>query len=348
MSGYIAQFGSLTKLNSLHKKLEYIQKIPGFEALGVVFYSKKTFLKSIGGSDFIASQSIQTEIGLEDLFELSINQFNRLGFNQTYKSNKIFKVILKNLYINEDKVGNIFLKIERNPDISYDSKIESIHYLAEHLEGFISSKYSSFKAKQQERVLSNKLLEIESLIDLTEIIYNQNDNVEGLFENILFTFISTLNASSGMIVLKDEKSGFFNVISNFNIPEQNTSRKIIRASKGIMKELNSTMSSILVDDDSKNINGKLRSGWDFVRADEYPNENYPSVETGKYAGVIGVGGLVLARIPEELAKQREAYYQQITADRNEALENDVLKEQHPSMPINQERQTRVTFGGTKK
>ena len=102
------------------------------------------------------------------------------------------------------------------------------------------------------------------------------------------------------------------------------------------------------NDDSKNINGKLRSGWDFVRADEYPNENYPSVETGKYAGVIGVGGLVLARIPEELAKQREAYYQQITADRNEALENDVLKEQHPSMPINQERQTRVTFGGTKK
>lgn len=248
MSGYIAQFGSLTKLNSLHKKLEFIEKIPGFETLGVVFYSKKTFLKSIGGSDFIASQPIQTEIGLEDLFELSINQFNRLGFNQTYKSNKIFKVILKNLYLNEDKVGNIFLKIERNPDISYYSKIESIHYLAEHLEGFISSKYSSFKAKQQERVLSNKLLEIESLIDLTEIIYNQNDNVEGLFENILFTFISTLNASSGMIVLKDEKSGFFNVISNFNIPEQNTSRKIIRASKGIMKELNSDMSSILVDE----------------------------------------------------------------------------------------------------
>ena len=94
MSGYIAQFGSLTKLNSLHKKLEFIEKIPGFETLGVVFYSKKTFLKSIGGSDFIASQPIQTEIGLEDLFELSINNL-KLGFNQTYKSNKIFKVILK-------------------------------------------------------------------------------------------------------------------------------------------------------------------------------------------------------------------------------------------------------------
>ena len=101
-------------------------------------------------------------------------------------------------------------------------------------------------------------------------------------------------------------------------------------------------------DDTKNMSGKMRSGWELVRADEYPAETFPTVDEGRYAGVIGVGGLVLARIPEELAKQREAYFKQKTADRNEALENDVLKEQHPSMPINQERQTRVTFGGSKK
>jgi hypothetical protein len=101
-------------------------------------------------------------------------------------------------------------------------------------------------------------------------------------------------------------------------------------------------------DDTKNMSGKIRSGWDLVRADEYPDTDYPTVNEGRYAGVIGVGGLVLARIPEELAKQREAYFNQMTQDRNDALENDVLKEQHPSMPINQDRQTRVTFGGSKK
>ena len=101
-------------------------------------------------------------------------------------------------------------------------------------------------------------------------------------------------------------------------------------------------------DDTRNISGKIRSGWELVRADEYPDSDYPIVENGKHAGVIGVGGLVLARIPEELAKQREDYYRQMTADRNEALDSDLMKEQHPSMPINQERQTRVTFGGTKK
>ena len=101
-------------------------------------------------------------------------------------------------------------------------------------------------------------------------------------------------------------------------------------------------------DDTKNMSGKLRSGWELVRADEYPDSDFPTLDEGRYAGVIGVGGLVLARIPEELAKQREAYFDKRTADRNEALENDVLKEQHPSMPINQDRQTRVTFGGSEK
>jgi PAS domain S-box-containing protein len=251
MSGYIGQFSYLTKLSTLTKKLEFIRQQTGFESLGVVYYTKKTLLKYIGGLEFTAPQPIQKDIGLEDLFELSINQFNKLGFNQTLKNNKNFKVILKNLYLDEEPIGYIFLKTERELQTSNENKIESIIYLAEHFDGFISSKYSGYKSKQQSRILSNKLLEIESLIDLTEIIYNQNDNIKGLFENILFTFISTLNASSGMIVLKDEKSGFFNVISIFNIPEQDSSRKIIRASKGILKELNTNMTSVLVEEVKK-------------------------------------------------------------------------------------------------
>ena len=105
---------------------------------------------------------------------------------------------------------------------------------------------------------------------------------------------------------------------------------------------------LLGQEDTKNVGVRLREGFEFVRADEYPDQNFPHAETGKYAGVIGVGGLVLARIPEELARQREAYFAKQTQDRDDAVKNDVLKEQHPSMPINSERQTRVTFGGTRK
>ena len=101
-------------------------------------------------------------------------------------------------------------------------------------------------------------------------------------------------------------------------------------------------------DDSSNMSAKLRSGFELVRADEYSEVDYPTVQDGKYKGVIGVGGLLLARIPEEIVKSREEYFRQQTQDRNDAIENDLMKEQHPSMPINNDRQTRVTFGGNKK
>ena len=101
-------------------------------------------------------------------------------------------------------------------------------------------------------------------------------------------------------------------------------------------------------DDSSNMSAKLRSGFELVRADEYSEIDYPTVNDGKYKGVIGVGGLLLARIPNEVVKSREEYFRKQTQDRNDAIDNDLMKEQHPSMPINNDRQTRVTFGGTKK
>ena len=100
--------------------------------------------------------------------------------------------------------------------------------------------------------------------------------------------------------------------------------------------------------DSKNIYGRLREGYELVRADEYTDSDYPVVSEGKYKGVIGVGGLLLARIPEELAKARADYQKKLTEGQDEAVESDLLREQHKSMPIDVERQSRVTFGGTKK
>ena len=101
-------------------------------------------------------------------------------------------------------------------------------------------------------------------------------------------------------------------------------------------------------DDTKNMAGKLRSGYELVRADEYPETDYPAINDGKYKGVIGVGGLLLARISIELVKSREEYFNNLTKAKDEAIDNDLLKEQHPGMPIDVDRQTRVTFGGTKK
>ena len=100
--------------------------------------------------------------------------------------------------------------------------------------------------------------------------------------------------------------------------------------------------------DTKKVSGRIREGYELVRSDEYPDQDYPIVEDGKYKGVIGVGGLVLARVPEEIAQQRSDYYAQQHKEKVEAMDNDLMKEEHPSMPIDIDRQSRVTFGGSKK
>ena len=101
--------------------------------------------------------------------------------------------------------------------------------------------------------------------------------------------------------------------------------------------------------DTKNVTSRLREGYELVRAEEVENSSdYPVLEEGKYKGVIGVGGLLLAKVPIEIAKQRQDYMTRRHEDRNDAVENDLMKEQDKRMPINVDRQSRVTFGGTKK
>jgi hypothetical protein len=104
--------------------------------------------------------------------------------------------------------------------------------------------------------------------------------------------------------------------------------------------------------DTGNMSKKLREGWELVRADELekqigPND-YPVISEGKNAGVVGVGGLLLARIPEEIVESRKDYFRTKTKGQMDAVDHDLMKEQRPEMPINIERQSRVTFGGGSK
>ena len=101
------------------------------------------------------------------------------------------------------------------------------------------------------------------------------------------------------------------------------------------------------EDDLTNVHSKLREGWEPVRADEYPDmgDRYPVIQEGKNAGVIGVGGLMLCRIPEETVEERTEYYREQTRNQMKAVDENLMREQHPSMPFHNDRKSRVTFGG---
>ena len=103
-------------------------------------------------------------------------------------------------------------------------------------------------------------------------------------------------------------------------------------------------------DDRKNISARLREGYELVRADEYPDFEAPVVDSGKFEGVFGVGGLVLARIPLETVQERSDYFANKSQDLLDAVDHDMMRENaHSTMAINKpERQSRVTFGGSRK
>jgi len=102
--------------------------------------------------------------------------------------------------------------------------------------------------------------------------------------------------------------------------------------------------------DTKNVSARLREGYELVRASEYPDFESPVVESGKYEGVFGVGGLMLARIPLETVNERNEYYQGRARDLQQAVDDNLMRENsHSSMTISKpDRQSRVTFGGPRK
>jgi hypothetical protein len=102
------------------------------------------------------------------------------------------------------------------------------------------------------------------------------------------------------------------------------------------------------EDDKMNVNTKLREGWEPVRKDEYPDYEAPTIDEGRFEGIIGQGGLMLCRIPVETAKERSEYYGTRTREQMVAVDQDLMKDQHPSMPISNSRQSRVSFGGSRR
>ena len=103
--------------------------------------------------------------------------------------------------------------------------------------------------------------------------------------------------------------------------------------------------SVMEYDDKTNVHKKRQEGWELVRAEEYPEYFGPIVDEGRNAGIIGVGGLVLARIPVEMAEQRSKHYQGVSQNQMDAVDRDWMRENNPAMPkLNPQRKSSVSFG----
>ena len=246
-------YSNLKKQNKIYQKVDYLRTISEIGFLSVVFFDKKTLVRLSGGSDYIVENSFQSSFNLGDNEIMSVSKLKKLKIVKKVFLRDCKHVLQKNIFYNENCIGYLFFKIHPEEEEKTDINLNQVYFLSEHFENFIKSFETNLKSKNNERLLGNKMLEIESLIGLTEITYSENENLEGFFQNILLNYISTLNASCGLIFILDENSGSFNVLAELNLTHLKASNRIIRANKGIFKDLNEKKHAILLDKSEKEV-----------------------------------------------------------------------------------------------
>jgi len=96
--------------------------------------------------------------------------------------------------------------------------------------------------------------------------------------------------------------------------------------------------------DPRNLSGKLREGWEPVTVEEQPTMKLLVDPNSRYAGNIEIGGLLLCKTPTEFVQQRNASVQKVTDAQTRAVDNNLMRQSDPRMPIFNEKKSSTSFG----
>lgn len=96
--------------------------------------------------------------------------------------------------------------------------------------------------------------------------------------------------------------------------------------------------------DATNVSSKLREGWEPVRAVDHPEIFTDTVSDERFKDNVIVGGLMLCKAPEELVAERNAFYRQQAESQIHSVDNNLMRENDPRMPLFHDRKSKVTFG----
>ena len=96
--------------------------------------------------------------------------------------------------------------------------------------------------------------------------------------------------------------------------------------------------------DATNVSSKLREGWTAVKASDHPEITLVTIENDRFKDNVVIGGLMLCKAPIELANERNDHYAQQTKSQMNAVDNNLMRENDPRMPLFNDRKSKVTFG----
>lgn len=96
--------------------------------------------------------------------------------------------------------------------------------------------------------------------------------------------------------------------------------------------------------DPRNLSAKLREGWEPVRIEEQPKFQLLVDPNSRFKDNIEIGGLLLCKTPTEFVEQRNAHYAKQTVAQTDAVDNNLMRQSDPRMPLFKENKSSTSFG----
>jgi hypothetical protein len=96
--------------------------------------------------------------------------------------------------------------------------------------------------------------------------------------------------------------------------------------------------------DPRNLSSKLREGWEPVALEEQPRFQLLADPNSRYKDNIEIGGLLLCKCPIEFMEQRNEFYAKQTQAQTDAVDNSLMRQSDPRMPLFRENKSSTSFG----
>lgn len=104
--------------------------------------------------------------------------------------------------------------------------------------------------------------------------------------------------------------------------------------------------SLFGDNHDANVYNRIRQGYEVVNRGELPEsqQQVDYVEGGRHQGAVRSGDLILMKVPESTADERNAFYAEQTRRMIEAVDSEVQSNNNPLMPLTKTSKSTVTHG----
>jgi|TARA_R100000544_G_C2212489_1_gene52732 hypothetical protein len=102
--------------------------------------------------------------------------------------------------------------------------------------------------------------------------------------------------------------------------------------------------SLVNEADNLNVSSRMREGWEPVKHSEHPEVNLPADPNSRFKDGIEVGGLLLCKMPQEMVDQRNEYFKGKALAQEQAVDNNLMRQNDPRMPLFSDKKSTVTKG----